>query len=1178
MTPKTQTICRLTATGDNVSKWEFMLETYASSILGLDILRGLEPCPILPLNTPTPVFTGDATDATAVAAFTTTPRKDLKEWKQIDANLLHVIITSISDSLLEAVKTTNSTSAAALTLIKGQYKQDGIKNRIKVYGDFYKLSAAHFTSIQAFTKHFITELGRIKTHKFTTKPKEIVLRFLDALEPVLPDYCFRRREEIRRNMDATAAAAGSMGSAGAHIVPVTLSSIINELCDKAKTYHEAFKTTFAASAYLRQPKPTSNGNGNNKKDNKDNTGKPKIACDECGKLHKGSGFQCFYTHPNLAPEGWADKNRDKIAAAKKWKKDKKASTANTFSSNTPVTFAATGLDIHIADQLGDCDFAMPCVASIYDHSNPLHHVLVTVTDELVSKVTSATYQSRVIVDSGSDCHVCNDKTKFITLRPTTDASGIRTGAGIAPVQGIGTIEMTVALSNGSIRTIRIEDVVYCQTFFVTVISHDLLRNKGVFYHGWEEKLLRHPNDTEIAYCPHIDGIPNFLETSSAEDAKNIVAMAGAHARRRQDQQFPRRRMSLQDFHDMFGHINVDDLVKLASSTHGVELTNTTKFNCDVCKQTKSKKNISRKVLKRATKPFELVHIDIVGPVSPKGMNGEHSHLVRFDKMVKVQYDVTLKGYRFDNAREFMSNDNIAYFDNQGTDIKPSTPYTAHQNAVSERANAIVEEGSRAMIIGAPPNLKTLWPHASTYCVLLKNYTPTRALPDGKTPHQALLEAKGAKMAPRARKGFFIGLEGSRIFLMWDSVKRTVIRTSSVDFNQFAEVREESDEYIDIKRPTINLDRGIAPTKMGATTPKGVLGHELKALSPEIPATPPYTQKGPPLQRSRGFVLSSPYHDNPEAFYDQDYTNRPVQYPELPHSSSSEELPQMGTPIGGHISGSFDNDSELSEIQDLEATSPPCDESSDWSCDDEAPRHQEVCSHRHRHRNHPSRAERRSAKRQVYAAERRQKHANSKVVNTISRAFAQAIAESAQAYNLPSKLKNPTEARRHEHKDGWIGAEAVEWTAHTDNDTFTIVSSDEAKVDIYVDNLILITRTKDQMFVLKALIHGKYKCRDLGPINFYLGIKIDRDRVNRTLDMSMQSYIEKVANDHHRASSRKVKKPLPADVLSFKLRSKDNLASTELVKEYQTLVGKLLYPACLVRPDIAFHVAFMGRFD
>jgi hypothetical protein len=37
----------------------------------------------------------------------------------------------------------------------------------------------------------MTELGRMKIHKFTTEPEEMILRLLDALEPVLPDYCFR---------------------------------------------------------------------------------------------------------------------------------------------------------------------------------------------------------------------------------------------------------------------------------------------------------------------------------------------------------------------------------------------------------------------------------------------------------------------------------------------------------------------------------------------------------------------------------------------------------------------------------------------------------------------------------------------------------------------------------------------------------------------------------------------------------------------------------------------------------------------------------------------------------------------------------------------------------------------------------------------------------------------------
>jgi hypothetical protein len=61
-------------------------------------------------------------------------------------------------------------------------------------------------------------------------------------------------------------------------------------------------------------------------------------------------------------------------------------------------------------------------------------------------------------------------------------------------------------------------------------------------------------------------------------------------------------------------------------------------------------------------------------------------------MVKVQYDITPKGYCFDNAREFMSNNNLTYLNDQGTEKKPSTPYTAHQDDVSERVNAIVEEG------------------------------------------------------------------------------------------------------------------------------------------------------------------------------------------------------------------------------------------------------------------------------------------------------------------------------------------------------------------------------------------------------------------------------------------------------------------------------------------------------
>jgi hypothetical protein len=134
---------------------------------------------------------------------------------------------------------------------------------------------------------------------------------------------------------------------------------------------------------------------------------------------------------------------------------------------------------------------------------------------------------------------------------------------------------------------------------------------------------------------------------------------------------------------------------------------------------------------------------------------------------------------------------------------------------------------------------------------------------------------------------------------------------------------------------------------------------------------------------------------------------------------------MSTVISGHIPGSFNDVSKVGGIQDLDASSSSSDESSVWSCNNEASRHQEICSHCHHYCNHPSRTEHCSAKQQVHAAVRCQKCEHSKVTNTVGQAFAQAIAELAQAYNLPPKLKNPTEARRHKHKEGWIGAEIVE---------------------------------------------------------------------------------------------------------------------------------------------------------
>jgi hypothetical protein len=115
-----------------------------------------------------------------------------------------------------------------------------------------------------------------------------------------------------------------------------------------------------------------------------------------------------------------------------------------------------------------------------------------------------------------------------------------------------------------------------------------------------------------------------------------------------------------------------------------------------------------------------------------------------------------------------------------------------------------------------------------------------------------------------------------------------------------------------------------------------------------------------------------------------------------------------------------------------------------------------------------------------------------------------------------------------------------------------------------------------MAALKALIFGKFKCHDLGPISHYLGIRVRRDRTRRAIELSMETYIDKLAVDLNRNTAAARATPMDVAALKLKLRSKDDRAPEQLLQRYQSLIGKLLYPASQLRTDIAFHVSYLAR--
>lgn len=92
------------------------------------------------------------------------------------------------------------------------------------------------------------------------------------------------------------------------------------------------------------------------------------------------------------------------------------------------------------------------------------------------------------------------------------------------------------------------------------------------------------------------------------------------------------------------------------------------------------------------------------------------------------------------------------------------------------------------------------------------------------------------------------------------------------------------------------------------------------------------------------------------------------------------------------------------------------------------------------------------------------------------------------------------------------------------------------------------------------------------------MKVTRDWERRTLSLSMSSYIVKLATEYKRLECPRRYVPFRPGVINYPPRDPKDPAPPELLKAYQKLIGKLNYPACLVRGDIAFHVSFLGRFN
>lgn len=137
--------------------------------------------------------------------------------------------------------------------------------------------------------------------------------------------------------------------------------------------------------------------------------------------------------------------------------------------------------------------------------------------------------------------------------------------------------------------------------------------------------------------------------------------------------------------------------------------------------------------------------------------------------------------------------------------------------------------------------------------------------------------------------------------------------------------------------------------------------------------------------------------------------------------------------------------------------------------------------------------------------------------------------------------------------------------------------DHVFIAVYVDDLLIFGPLKKEIQEIKDRLSERFKMTDIGPVAYYLGMEITRDRPNRTIYLSQAGYIDKVIRNFDLSGLSPVKTPM--DPQEHFEKSDEGYEATEYLRKwYQSAVGSLMYAMLGTRPDLAYAVSVVSRYS
>ena len=134
--------------------------------------------------------------------------------------------------------------------------------------------------------------------------------------------------------------------------------------------------------------------------------------------------------------------------------------------------------------------------------------------------------------------------------------------------------------------------------------------------------------------------------------------------------------------------------------------------------------------------------------------------------------------------------------------------------------------------------------------------------------------------------------------------------------------------------------------------------------------------------------------------------------------------------------------------------------------------------------------------------------------------------------------------------------------------------------LYVDDILLASNDLGLLHEVKRFLSQQFDMKDMGEVTYVIGIKIKRDRSQRILGLSQETYINKVLEGFHmKDCSPSIASIANGDRFSLNQCPSNDLERKEMKNiPYASTLGSLMYTQVCTRHDISYAVGMLGRYQ